>query len=652
MKNKLSLLICGLAAALARRVEAQTAFTYQGKLNDGANPATGLYDMTFTLFDAVASGNQVGSTFASNAVPVTNGLFTISLDFGSAPFNGSARWLAVDVKTNGSTSYTALSPRTALSPTPYAIYAQTAGNVPSGAITASKIAAGQVVKSLNGLTDAVNLTAGANVTLIPSGNNIQIAATGVSPFALNGTNAYYTAGAVGIGTMNPAKTLQVGDFNVPGTEGMVRLGSRDLSGRGSAAWDIGVPPSSDAQGGDAWDFVIRDVYPGSGDKVVVKGVTGRVGIGTATPGALLEVSGPTGTQRISDTTSGNSIVLEAGTGNDMKVTGYNYSTGSAVPLYLSVDGADTILNSGGGNVGIGTTAPGTALEVSRNVAAGSGPVLRLNRSSQAAGQLFLSFADADSDVAGIYVPAGSDDLRFNNGAADLATVTSSGNLGVGTTSPSASLHVKSGDDYNNPQLELEQSNASDFSRLRFQVGTEPLWDIAVGGSGNGDVMNFYHQGNGNVMSLTPTGGLTVAVLTITGGSDVAEPFKMPEVTPKGAVVVIDEELPGHLKVSERAYDTHVAGIVSGADGINPGLSLHQEGVLEGGKNVALSGRVKVMADASNGSIRPGDLLTTSDIPGHCMKVTDHTKARGAIIGKAMSTLEKGNGYVLVLVSLQ
>ena len=117
-------------------------------------------------------------------------------------------------------------------------------------------------------------------------------------------------------------------------------------------------------------------------------------------------------------------------------------------------------------------------------------------------------------------------------------------------------------------------------------------------------------------------------------------------------MVIDEKNPGRLTLSERPYDHRVAGIVSGANGVKPGLTLHQEGVLDGGQNVALSGRVYVLADAANGPIQPGDLLTTSSAPGHAMKVTDHAKAQGAVIGKAMSSLEEGTGMVLVLVTLQ
>ena len=68
--------------------------------------------------------------------------------------------------------------------------------------------------------------------------------------------------------------------------------------------------------------------------------------------------------------------------------------------------------------------------------------------------------------------------------------------------------------------------------------------------------------------------------------------------------------------------------------------------------MALSGRVYVLADASGGAIKPGDLLTTSTTPGHAMRVTDHNKAQGAILGKAMSALNDGKGMVLVLVTLQ
>ncbi|HUD48908.1 MAG TPA: hypothetical protein VMR33_18895 [Candidatus Baltobacteraceae bacterium] len=152
-----------------------------------------------------------------------------------------------------------------------------------------------------------------------------------------------------------------------------------------------------------------------------------------------------------------------------------------------------------------------------------------------------------------------------------------------------------------------------------------------------------------------SGAHTCCTMTITGGCDLAEPFPIStaeQQVVEGAVVVIDAENEGHLKLADRPYDTRVAGVVSGANGINPGIQMQQQGLLEGGRNVALTGRVYVQADTSNGPIEPGDLLTTSSTPGRAMKVTDHVRAQGAILGKAMSGLKEGNGMVLVLVTLQ
>src|SRR5262249_39279086 len=137
------------------------------------------------------------------------------------------------------------------------------------------------------------------------------------------------------------------------------------------------------------------------------------------------------------------------------------------------------------------------------------------------------------------------------------------------------------------------------------------------------------------------------------GADLAEPFEIAaKDLPKGSVVRIDEDHPGQLTPSDSAYDHRVAGILSGANGVRPGIRLKQDGFNDHGEEVALSGRVYALADASDTPIKPGDLLTTSDTPGHCMKATDAARAQGAIIGKAMSALDSGKGMVLVLVSLQ
>src|SRR5688572_31731516 len=123
--NKTAVFFAGLLCAGAFALRAQsTSFTYQGRLADGGSPASGLYDVRFTLFDAPTNGLSLDGPLANLEVPVTNGLFTVLLDFGLPLFNGGDRWLEISVRTNGSVGpYTALSPRQPITPTPYALHA-------------------------------------------------------------------------------------------------------------------------------------------------------------------------------------------------------------------------------------------------------------------------------------------------------------------------------------------------------------------------------------------------------------------------------------------------------------------------------------------------------------------------------------------------
>ncbi len=152
------------------------------------------------------------------------------------------------------------------------------------------------------------------------------------------------------------------------------------------------------------------------------------------------------------------------------------------------------------------------------------------------------------------------------------------------------------------------------------------------------------------------GRVTTGILEITGGSDLSEQFDIgsTDVAPgPGMVVCIDPDSPGQLLVSTRAYDRTVAGVVSGAGGVQTGMLMGQRSTIADGQHaVALTGRVYVLADASNGRIEPGDRLTTSASPGHAMKATDSRRAAGAVIGKAMSPLAEGRGLVLVLIQPQ
>ncbi len=154
------------------------------------------------------------------------------------------------------------------------------------------------------------------------------------------------------------------------------------------------------------------------------------------------------------------------------------------------------------------------------------------------------------------------------------------------------------------------------------------------------------------------GRITTEVLQITGGADLSEQFEVQAgaagLPPQaGYVVSIDAAHPGELTVSSQAYDRKVAGVVSGAGGVQPGMLMGQRGTPANGQHpVALTGRVYVWVDAAYGAVEPGDLLTTSDTPGHAMKVTDYERSQGAILGKAMTGLASGRDLVLVLVTLQ
>lgn len=143
MKKK-TFLLTFFVLALALTVTASraqsplgTAFTYQGQLKNAAGPVTDTCNFRFSLWDDVSGGTQIGTTQTTSGVSVTDGLFTVQLDFGAAAFQGDARWLAIAVQCSGDSAYTDLTPRQALTAAPYASYALSApwsglSGVPAG----------------------------------------------------------------------------------------------------------------------------------------------------------------------------------------------------------------------------------------------------------------------------------------------------------------------------------------------------------------------------------------------------------------------------------------------------------------------------------------------------------------------------------------
>jgi hypothetical protein len=332
--------------------------------------------------------------------------------------------------------------------------------------------------------------------------------------------------------------------------------------------------------------------------------TGKVGIGTTTPSSHLEVKDTSG--------SSYSVVVSHATSDAMDVVTYG-SGKIALLAEAPFGGLAAVVGQAGGIAGY----PG-----------GIGV-----RGSSTNNYGVAGF----SDTIGVYGK-----VLSARGTAVLGTSLGTGVLGI-TTSTVANASGIIG-------------RATAASGLTVGVTGESITSpIGTGIVARGTATGGYFE------ATTPTGWAGIFngkvqanVLQINGGSDLAEPFETTgdNLIETGSVVVIDESAPGKLTMSTEPYDRKVAGIVSGAGGVKPGITLRQDGVMEGSSLVAIAGRVYCKAEATSAPIRPGDLLTTSAMAGHAMKASEHDRAQGAIIGKAMTGLDSGTGLILVLVNLQ
>jgi len=477
---------------------------------------------------------------------------------------------------------------------------------------------------LNGGSGSGNATLNVDVPLILTGNSL----TNGTVFATNNNGGYGSFAIKGANTIGSPTQGYLGVEGNTNFDGILALDNPSFeigvlgvsAGTAIPSDNYGLYGFSNGTGLFAEGSVLAAKFVGDID------VSGNVGIGTAPSSNKLDIRG------------GQSGYL-------INVLNDNNGSGSTYALVAKGDAYGTGSGTGRGGYfeGKGGSSGGSAY-----------------------GSMGYAYAYGSSNAYGVYSYAtGGTTTGKEYAFYGIGKSYFSDNVGIGTNNPSSRLHV-AGDSYFTGKVGIGVQNPATRLHLNFDsdasynngsgvllIGAESGYNLVI------DNNEIIARNNGvpSKLYLNKDGTHTVVTgLEITGGADIAEPFKVSDqykVLP-GMVMAIDADNPGKLRIADNSYDRTVAGIVSGAKGINPGLHLTQTGVdvTEGTTPIALTGRLYALADASYGEIKPGDLLTTSDTLGHVMRVSDYSKAHGAIIGKAMTSLDKGKGHVLVLVSLQ
>jgi hypothetical protein len=487
-------LLAGLTAGTS--FAQSSFFTYQGRLTDGGNPADGGYDMQFKLFDV--NGIQQGSTISISSVQVTNGVFKVDLDFGSATFDGSRRFLEIGVRPESSSDpHTVLSPRQLVTAVPYSIRSIVAGaadtaniaNTATNATNAAQLgglAASQYVLTTDSrLSNARTPTAGSNnyvqnqgaLQQTPANFNISgsgtlggtLTANTVTANTINGNGAGLTsldASNIATGTLDSAR-LGVIPVNKGGT-GLINPGGAGnyLRSNGAGGWTNSLIQPSDVPDGSSF-YIQSQTVPQAGASFNIAGsgtIGGTLTAGTVSGGTLSStgaVNAATqynlGGSRILDNNGSFNLFvgLNAGpgmTGGGNTIIGFDAglsaSTGDSNTIVGAFAGQKNTANnntfigtsaglentSGADNVFIGVNAGDTNLSGSENTFVGR----NAGQANTAGGNTFFGAR------AGVFNASGAANAFFGTRAGDdnqTGNFNSFFGFGAGTLNSSGSNNV-------------------------------------------------------------------------------------------------------------------------------------------------------------------------------------------------------------------